>query len=247
MQQDEKILYQAKTSFGSYSVVDKLYNNRPARLLLGGDELSALSGIALDDKPELLFDYNQRFMELIADLQPQRVLLIGGGAYTLPIALMKKPLRASIDVVEPDALLEQIAVEFFGLVVDERLRIFHNDGYSFLQSNEELYDMIIVDAFDDLNVPTSLVTPQAVRLLHGSLEGEGVVAMNFIATYETPTGSLVGDYWDKYVRVFDNVHIFQADGFYDLSQSQNFLLMASKGADKNLPSLRTRALPRPSL
>jgi hypothetical protein len=60
-------LHKFQTPYGSYKVVDTIYNGRPARMLYGAKN-SPQSGIAFDDSPELLFDYNQRFLEIALSL-----------------------------------------------------------------------------------------------------------------------------------------------------------------------------------
>src|ERR1700752_3186245 len=83
------VRFEGETPYGHYTVVDTTYSNRPARVLYSGREFrTAQSGIALDDQDEMLFDYNQRFLELARGLEPKRALLIGGGAFTLPKRLL---------------------------------------------------------------------------------------------------------------------------------------------------------------
>src|ERR1700739_2748527 len=119
------VLLETDTPNEHYQVVEMVYNNRPSRLLLSGRGLSAQSGIALDGDPRLLFDYNQYFFELVTRLNPQSVLLIGGGLYPLPMALINAFPTLFITVVEPDEGLDPIAVRFFNYHSDPRLTLIH--------------------------------------------------------------------------------------------------------------------------
>ena len=121
----DTILFDGDTAFEHYQVIDTIYEGRPARVLYSGRRGTAQSGIATDGKPELLFDYNQRFTELLESIPAKHVLLIGGGAYTLPRAIVQQFPDLQIDVVELDPGLKAIAERFFGLQASDRLRIFH--------------------------------------------------------------------------------------------------------------------------
>lgn len=138
----QKTIHTAESPYGRYRVVDMTYNGRPARMLFG-NRASPQSGVAKDDEPELLFDYNQRFLEMIMSQQPKRILVIGGGAFMLPTAAFHQFPKLRIDVVEIDPLLVQIAQDFFDLPDDKRLRVHAMDGAEFIERSKERYDMII--------------------------------------------------------------------------------------------------------
>ncbi len=114
-----------------YRVIDGRYNGRPARILFG-DNASPQSGLALDDDPELLFNYNQRFLEIAISIQPRSALVIGGGAFTLPRALLDHFPNLKLDVVEVDPVLPPLARQFFGLPETERLMVYSQDGRQFI-------------------------------------------------------------------------------------------------------------------
>src|SRR5690606_18554471 len=107
---------------GEDRVVDVGYNRRRARRLCGGRD-SPQSALAFDDSAEMIFNYNQRFMEIAQSLDPKHILVIGGGAFTLPTALLKRFPDARIEAVEIDELLVNLSKRFFGLKDDPRLKV----------------------------------------------------------------------------------------------------------------------------
>lgn len=224
-----KILWEGDTAYGHYQVVDTLYDNRPARVLYSGDAQAAQSGVAIDDKSDLLFDYNQRMFELVTNLKPKKLLLIGGGTSTLPKALMTALPQSRIDVVEPDADLTKLAYHYFDLPVDERLRIFHTDGRSFLRDKHERYDVVLVDAFVHTSIPDSLKTVEFFRETTAHLAEKGVLAMNIISGYYGPSASTLRHIYAATCQVFDAVDIFYASRGYSLWLPQNFVLVGQKG------------------
>jgi spermidine synthase len=224
----EKILAEVSTAIEQYIIVDRTYEGRPARVLFSGEHRSAQSGIGLDDDPDLLFDYNQRLLELANAVYPQRILVVGGGAYTLPMALAAALPDAVVDVVELDAELEPIARKYFGLTTSDRLRLHHQDGRVFIEQSSELYDLIILDVFSELAIPRTFLTLEFITLLSGRLSASGVVAMNIIASYQGKNNGLIKSQVAAYQSRFNKVTIFPAA--YGLTSwlPQNLVLVAEK-------------------
>jgi spermidine synthase len=184
----ERVVWEGSTGYGRYQIVDTVYSGHPARVLYSGNRQAAQCGIATDDDPDLLFDYNQRLLELCLGVRPQRVLLIGGAVGTFPKALLSALPDVQVDMVEPDAQLTRLGYEFFGVPVDERLGVFHTDGRSFLRSTDRHYDMVIVDAFVNTTIPPDLRTVEAFAAIADHLKPGGMVAMNVIAVYNGANG-----------------------------------------------------------
>ncbi len=226
---DEAVLVESQGDFGSYKVVDCVYAGRPARVLYSGNHLAAQSGVAHDDRPELLFDYNERFMEIIRGLKPERVLLIGGGAFTLPKALLEEFPDTIIDIVEPERVLLGVARKYFDYEPSENTRIYHEEGRRFLKKSRGKYDLIIVDAFKNAEVPVSLVTVEAMTELKRHLRSDGVAAMNIIASYHGERSRVLRRAVAAFQRVFDSNLVFPASASVSLWTPQNFVCTASNG------------------
>ncbi len=224
-------MWEGDTPGGHYQVVDTLYDGRPARVLYSGNRHAAQSGVAKDDNPDLLFDYNQRMFELATNLTPRRVLLIGGGVGTLPAALLRALPDTSIDMVEPDSGLTDLAYRYFDLPVDDRLRLFNSDGRTFLREHDGRYDMVLVDAFMHITIPTSLKTLDAFQAFRAHLNDSGVFAMNVISGYYGPSASVLEETYAAALGTFRTVDIFLASRGYSLWLPQNFLLTGQAGSE----------------
>lgn len=226
----ERVLWEGDTSYGHYQVVEERYNGRPARLLYSGDHQAAQSGTGVDDRPELLFDYNQRLFELASGLAAKRVLLIGGGAFTLPTALLSALPGVKIDVIELDPGLPELARQYFSLPTSDRLRIFTTDGQSFLHEQSAVYDLIIVDAYTHDVIPQELKTLEAFTAYRDHLMPSGVFAMNVISTYHGNGVRPLLAVCTAAQQTFQTVDVFLASRGYSLYLPQNFVLVAQKGA-----------------
>lgn len=229
MQRD--VLWEGETDLGHYQVIDCTYDGRPARVLYSGKRQAAQSGVAKDARADLLFDYNQRMFELVSNLSPDKVLLIGGGVGTLSKALLEALPAIRIDMLEPDAGLTDLAYRFFELPVDERLRIFHTDGRAYLRRTAERYDMILVDAFMHTTIPKELKTVEAFQAFRKHLKSEGVFAMNVISGYYGPGAATLRQLYAAACQSFDAVDIFLAGRGYSLWLPQNFVLTAQGKVD----------------
>jgi spermidine synthase len=242
MSGEERILFEEDSDFEHYQVVDMVYMGRQARVLFSGRQSAAQSGVAHDDDQDLLFDYNQRFLELASTLRPKRLLLVGGGAYTLPMALIDSLPDIYVDVVERDPKLLSIAKRFFGLKANKRLRIIHGDGLEYLKMNTKSYDVILVDAFVHNKIPKELATKEVIGYIHSNLRKGGTVAANIISSYRGPSAEVLKHHYESYRVVFGDTQIFPADKVISEWISQNFLIIAQKGKKRLDYGLRFPAM-----
>lgn len=237
----EQIVFDGSSAYGHYKVVDAIYAGRPARVLYSDND-AAQSGVALDNGEELLFDYNQRFRELLCGLQPRRVLVIGGGAFTLPAALQRELPEARLDIVELDPLLLAIAVRHFDFRPAAQTRIYLGDGIDYLRHATIRYDAIVVDVFVREQVSLvfqSALTAQRYRRL---LTSGGLVAMNIIGDYhgrqESPA---LRRQVLAFRAAFRDVRIFPAAQHLSLWLAQNFIIIGQP-SPREIPWMRTRPI-----
>lgn len=218
-------LFETQTAYSYYQVWETVYGGRPARVLYSGNGQAAQSGLALDDKSDLLFDYNQRLFELITGVRPKHILLIGGGMYTLPTALVGEFPDIIIEVIEIDAQLDAMASRFFNFSPGPRLHIQHTDGRRFLDTATTRYDMIIIDAYSHTSIPASLTDQAAARAVKRSLLPESLVVINTISSYFGERSETIKQVAIAYEAVFPKVDIYPASHGTSLWVPQNFLLI----------------------
>lgn len=234
----QTLLYEGSSEFGHYRIFDMTYEGRTARVLYAGVSAPE-SGIACDDEPELLFDYNQRFLEIAQSTIPKSVLIIGGGVLTLPKALLERFGEIKIDVVEIDSLLIDLAREYFDVPEDPRLNIIIGDGRKYLDTCQTQYDLIVVDAFSEYDIPESLLSTDAISRYTDILTSTGIVTMNFIAKYYTYRANLAHSLYAKFASIFEYVDLYPADYHYSKHEEQNIILVASRVPADNLDYLQS--------
>ncbi|MDB5175496.1 MAG: Spermine synthase [Candidatus Saccharibacteria bacterium] len=234
----DNVLFEGDTQFGHYKVVDTIYDGRKARVLYSGDYQAAQSGVAQDSQSDLLFDYNQRLIEIISAVEPAHVLLIGGGAFTLPKALAEDYPDMQIDVIELDAGLLPIAKNYFDFVPSKQVRVHTGDGRKYIDTTTQTYDLIIVDAFHNSMTPRSLQTADAVKGFAHRLKPGGIVAVNAIASYYGLRSAALRRHVANLQTQFKTVDIFPASYGQSLWLPQNFVLIAHAGNRDFVPYVR---------
>jgi spermidine synthase len=112
---------------------------------------------------------------------PRRILIIGLGGGTLPMALAEMLPEANIDVVEIDPAVTRAAKRFFAFKDGPRMRVFEEDGRVYIkraQRNGEQYDVVMLDAFDHEYIPEHLLTREFLQEVRALLGPKGVLVAN---------------------------------------------------------------------
>ncbi len=139
----------------------------------------------------------------------------------------------TLDVVEIDPRTTAIAEKYFHLNrQDPRLRIFHEDGRTYLNRTKDTYDIIYLDAFRSFyGVPFQLTTIEATKKIFSMLNTNGVVVANIPA-------ALLGEYskffqaeFKTYQTVFPEVRAYAVSSPLKKNDVQNIILVAFKNKE----------------
>lgn len=164
------------------------------------------------------------------DKEAKEALMIGGAAYTYPMHYLKKYENKTIDVVEIDETMTQIAEEEFGLDKNNpNLGLITQDGRSYLNYNEKKYDTVFIDAFKGLNAPFELTTYEAMQKVYDSLNENGTVITNIISSLEGDDADFIKYEYSTYKAMFDDVKVFKVNPSRFNNEEQNLILVGIKG------------------
>src|SRR3990167_3610416 len=94
----ENVLYNKDGVYEKIVIYDGLFAGRPTRFF---QQDRSSSGAMFLDSDELVYDYT-KYYELykLVNSKPKHSLVLGGGAYSVPQAILKSVPDASVDVVE---------------------------------------------------------------------------------------------------------------------------------------------------
>ena len=225
---DVNILCRFNNHYGSFSIEELNYEGRLARLLFSIPSRAAQSGIPLDDNPRLLFDYNQRILELAIDLQPKNILILGGGALTLAMALINNLPNSIITVVEQNKRLVSVASQYFNYLPNPRMEIVIEDARTYIDGLNAKFDLIILDIYDDFQMPDYFISHEFANKVSGLMQPSSVMVTNCIASLvKTSSLPLIKTY-DSYKQAIGHVKVVKAENDYPELIPQNLLILASK-------------------
>lgn len=203
--------------------------NKPV-MVLATSPFSSQSAMYLDTD-DLVLNYS-KFYHLLRHFKPdfEKTLIIGGAGYSFPKEYLRKYPGKRIDVVEIDPQMTEIARRFFRLKDDRNLRIFHEDGRSYLNRAEpRQYDVVLIDAFSSIySVPFQLTTLEAVKKMHSALTDDGVVILNLISAVEGEGSFFLQSEFRTFAEVFPHVFLFKVAPEEPDQITQNLILVASK-------------------
>ena len=179
-----------------------------------------------------LFDYYNK--------DAKSTLMIGGAAYTYPTYYLNKYQDKTIDVVEVDEKMTEIAQKQFGLdVTNPRLKIYHQDGRSFLNRTNNKYDTILIDAFKGLNAPFELTTYEALTKAKNLLNDNGMVITNMISALEGKDADFIEYEYATYKAVFPEVKLYKVRDT-NKDEEQNLILIGFKNKIENIDETKEK-------
>lgn len=179
------------TASAHYSIFNASLDGQPVRGIATGPN-GTQSGVYINDPDKLVFWYTQRMAEVVAQApKHDRLLVLGGGAFTLPQYLAKTYPDSVVDVVEIDPELADIARQYFYYTDPKNVNMIFEDARTYVNKSEQKYDAILVDVYSDSSVPFSLMTKQYGQQIERLLADDGVVVVNMIAGPHGPCGELL--------------------------------------------------------
>lgn len=114
----------------------------------------------------------------------QRVLIIGFGVGNVATILHQQQPQAEIVGVEPSKDVLELGCRWFGLQDIPHLRLHTMAGEQYLQQAKEPFDLIVVDAFVEEQVPEALQTMPALKKMATLLRKDGVLFFNSLGYRE---------------------------------------------------------------
>ena len=167
-----------------------------------------------------------------AETAPLRVLVLGNGSGTYATQCRTYFPACSVTGVEIDGKITDLAERYFSLPND--VPVVEYDGRAFLQAADEKYDVILVDAYQDITIPFQMSSVEFFSLVRDHLDPSGVMVVN-MNMHSDGEGSINEYLCDTIASVFPYVSTA------DVSNNTNRELFASMDTDPAV--LLARAIP----
>jgi spermidine synthase len=216
----ETTIFESASPFGDVRVTERADGLRALYTGAGRGRQTAL----YPDRPLHLESEYTRVGMIGLALVPAdaRILFVGLGGGAMPTYTRHVMPAATIDVVEIDPLIVDVAQRFFGFTADERMRVHTGDGRVFIEAAlPASYDLIVLDAFSDDAIPMALATRQFLVSVRTALAPAGVVVSNLWTASPDYAAMLA-----TYDAVFDGIHLLR------VPQRRQRILIAGPGVDQ---------------
>lgn len=187
------------------------------------------SSMLIEDPYDTDIEY-VHYLHLPLAVRPQaeRTLVVGLGGGSLVRRMWRDYPWMHIDSVEIDAEVVEVARAYFGLPEDERLSVFVDDGRNFIESSDDTYDIIVMDAFDDDHVPRRLLTEEFLLACRDRLSPDGVLAYNIIGAVYGDKSKPFRSFYRTLATIWKTVFVFIVDFEADRADfTRNLIVLAT--------------------
>jgi spermidine synthase len=178
------------------------------------------------ESPFLYTSYTH--LGLVFNPSIRRVLVVGLGSGTIPKRFTRDYNDVTVDSVELDPAVVDVAKRFFEVKEDARQRIIVQDGRVYLRRAEVKYDLIIMDAYFAEGIPFHLATKEFLEIARDHLNPGGVIAANIIGAIEGGNSRLFRALYKTYASVFPGLYPFAMGyGPRNTTETRTIMLIAT--------------------
>lgn len=182
-----------------------------------------------DELTGMYYDYAMAAPLMLKDKPTDQmdVLILGMGTGTYATQCKKYFGNMNIEGVEIDEKITDLSRKYFSL--SEDIPVATYDGRAFLNASQKTYDVIMVDAYQDITIPFQMSSKEFFELVKSHLKDDGVMVVNM-----NMRGMKEGNI-NQYLS--DTIgSVFTTEVIVDVAGSSNRELFASDDPDigKNL-------------
>ncbi len=146
---------------------------------------------------------------MCAEKESPEILVLGMGSGTFSTLCSKYYPGSKITGVEIDEKITKLAHEYFGL--PESVGVTTYDGRAYLSADRKKYDVIMVDAYQDITIPFQMSSVEFFTLVREHLNPGGVMVVN-LNMANGGAGSINAYLCDTISSVFDYVRVTDVSG-----------------------------------
>jgi spermidine synthase len=233
-QKEPQVIFAKDGIYEKIRIWEGSYDDHPTRFLRQDRTSSAAMFLDTEDPRDLVYDYTKyHFLYKVLNPQLKDILFIGGGAYTMPKAMLKELPNSDISVCEIEPCLIELGKKYFRLPDTPRLHHYLEDGRRHLSTSEKKYDMIFSDVYYSLeSVPAHFTSQEFFQLAKSRLQKNGIFLGNFIGDLSHQPESLILTEIKTFQTVFSNSYFFAVE--YPAENISQNIIFVGYNSDKKL-------------
>jgi len=222
-----RVIEERETQFGRIAVLEK---GRTRYLAYGpGTQFVYQSAVDLDRPHELAAPYMRLMMLGVVYAKPYaRIVQVGVGAGNMTGYTMRTFPDATVHAIDIDRDVLELGGRYFGLSPHPRLHVHLDDGRRWLERSKDVFDIIMLDAYDDVSIPAPLTGADFFRIVAARLAPWGALMQNVYTPQvnQRQLRAAIG-------ACFDQIDVYRVGG--------SDVLAAYQGPRKSVEELRLRA------
>ena len=145
----------------------------------------------------------------LAKKEDAKILVLGMGTGTFAKQCRQYFGDIYIEGVEIDQKITDLAWEYFALPEDIKVTTY--DGRAYLNAIDETYDVIMVDAYQDITIPFQMSSVEFFTLVKAHLAEDGVMVVN-MNMHTDKEGNINQQLSDTIASVFESVYTVEVSG-----------------------------------
>ncbi|MCR5267464.1 MAG: fused MFS/spermidine synthase [Lachnospiraceae bacterium] len=199
---EDNLLYEGESVY-NYLQVKEDEN----RVILSTNVLFGVQSIMMkhDDLTGMYYDYAMAapLMASVTEKEQPKMLVLGMGTGTYAKQCRTYFPKMKTTGVEIDEKITGLAGKYFALPED--IPVVTYDGRAYLNADKEKYDVILVDAYQDITIPFQMSGVEFFELVRAHLNEDGVMVVNMNMQTDEP-GNICEYLEDTIASVFPNVY-----------------------------------------
>jgi len=212
-QTNDAVIYNKDGVYEKITILDGTLGGRPTRFFQQDKSRSGAMFLDSNDPTDLVYGYT-KYYSIYKLFKPEieNALVIGGGAYSIPKALLYENPDSIIDVVEIEPSLFELSKEYFDVKESPNLNNYTEDGRRFLRDSEKEYDLIFSDVYYSLfSIPSHFTTKEFFEIAKEKLSEEGIFVANLIGNLSRQEPSFIFTEIKTFKSVFPNSYFFAVE------------------------------------
>ena len=232
---EDDLLYEGESVYNYLQVKED-----DSEIVLSTNVLFGVQSIKMKDSKltGMYYDYALAAPVMTGSDKPLDILILGNGTGTFASLCLDYFPGSTVDAVEIDGKITELAGLYFDM--PDSVNVSEYDGRAWLMAAKGQYDVIMVDAYQDITIPFQMSTKEFFTLVRDHLKDGGVMVVN-MNMYSDGEGSINSYLTDTICSVFDHAcsvdvpHTTNRELFACCSEDSSLMLDRSLETVKDTP------------